>query len=79
MDTRYPNGTATLVCLTDGTTSLYTSSGFGIIHGGGHEAVVRESVELLAGLASHQAEMAPSTDISLPRLGQTRISTGITA
>jgi hypothetical protein len=73
MDTGYPNGTATLVCLSDGTTSLYTSSGFGIIGGGGHQAVVHENAKLLAVLAEHQAEMSPSTDHSLPRLGRTII------
>ena len=31
MDTGYPNGTATVVCLVDGTTSLYTSTGGGIL------------------------------------------------
>jgi hypothetical protein len=73
METGYPNGTATLVCLSDGTTSLYTSSGFGIIGGGGHEAVVRENANLLAALAEHQGEMSPSTDHSLPGLGRTVI------
>ena len=73
METGYPNGTATLVCLADGTTSLYTSSGFGIIGGGAHQAVVRENANLLTVLAEHEAEMSPSTDLSLPRMGRTII------
>jgi hypothetical protein len=73
METAYPNGTATLVCLRDGTTSLYTSSGFGIIGGGAHEAVVRENAALLAALEEHLSEMSSSTDLSLPREGQTVI------
>jgi hypothetical protein len=73
METGYPNGTATLVCLSDGTTSLYTSSGFGIIGGGGHEAVRRENANLLAVLGEQLAEMSPSTDQSLPREGRTII------
>lgn len=73
MDTGHRNGTATLVCLSDGTTSLYTSSGFGIIGGGGHRAVVDANAKLLAVLAEHQAEMSPSTDHSLPQFGRTII------
>jgi len=73
MDTGYPNGTATLVCLADGTTSLYTSSGFGIIGGGSHEPVVRANSELLRLLDQHLAEMSPSPDQSLPSGGRTII------
>ena len=39
METGYPEGTATLLSLSDGTTSLYFSSGGGIIGGGTHENV----------------------------------------
>jgi hypothetical protein len=73
METGYPNGVATLVCLRDGTTSLYTSSGFGIIGGGAHEAVVRENSALLAAVEEHLSEMSSSTDRSVPRLGRTII------
>jgi hypothetical protein len=59
----------TLVCLSDGTTSLYTSSGFGIIGGGEHEAVVRENPKLLEVLNDQLAHLSPSTDQSLPREG----------
>src|SRR4051812_42858236 len=40
LETGYPSGIATAVSLADGTTSLYTSSGFGIIGGGAHSQVV---------------------------------------
>jgi len=73
METGYPEGTATLVCLADGTTSLYTSSGFGIIGGHGHESVVRANSELLRLLGQHLAQMAPSSDQSLPSGGRTII------
>ena len=73
METGYPNGTATLVCLCDGTTSLYTSSGFGIIGGGAHEEVVRANARLLAVLEEHLDQMAPSADRSLPGPGRTVI------
>ena len=73
METGYPNGTATLVCLSDATTSLYTSSGFGIIGGGEHGAVVRENPKLLEVLNDQLAHLSPSTDQSLPREGRTII------
>ena len=73
VETGYPNGTASLVCLRDGTTSLYTSSGFGIIGGGGHEAVRRENARFLSVLDDHLLEMSPSPDQSLPREGRTII------
>jgi hypothetical protein len=34
-----PDGTATLACIADGTVSLHTSSGGGVIGAGGHDAV----------------------------------------
>ena len=73
MDTGYPNGVATLVCLRDGTTSLYTSSGFGIIGGESHQSVVGENARLLAVLEEHLDQMAPSMDHTLPREGRTII------
>ena len=73
MDTGYSNGTATLVCLRDGTTSLYTSSGFGIIGGGTHPAVVRANGALLAALAGELDRLNPRTDESLPAVGRTVI------
>jgi hypothetical protein len=34
-----PDGTATLACIADGTVSLYTSTGGGVLNAGGHDAV----------------------------------------
>lgn len=73
METGYPNGTATLVCLRDGTTSLYTSSGFGIIGGGSHQSVVRAAEALLAVLVSELDRLPPSSDQSPPEVGRTVI------
>jgi hypothetical protein len=73
METGYPHGVATLVCLSDGTTSLYTSTGGGIIGGGAHERVVRENANLLTILGAHLSAMSPSADDKLPRDGQTSI------
>lgn len=66
-------GSITLVCLCDGTTSLYTSSGFGIIGGGAHEAVVHANERLLDLLDEHLTSMSPSGDQSLPGDGRTII------
>ncbi|MCW2787289.1 MAG: hypothetical protein JWP74_3806 [Marmoricola sp.] len=73
MDTGYPGASVTLVGLSDGTTSLYTSSGFGIIGGGGHEAVVRATLVLLSVLDQHLGEMTPSHENALPAEGRTVI------
>ena len=73
METGYPNGTATLVCLRDGTTSLYTSSGFGIIGGGAHQAVVEANTALLIVLTADLDRLPPSVDRSLPAVGRTII------
>src|SRR5438105_7124389 len=69
METGYPNGIATLVCLADGTTSLYTSTGGGIIGAGAHAQVVRTNAALLATLTDHLSHMALSTEETLPREG----------
>jgi hypothetical protein len=73
METGYSNGTATLVCLFDGTTSLYTSSGFGIIGGGSHDQVVGATTTLLEVLDDHLAETSPDRRQSLPAEGRTII------
>jgi hypothetical protein len=70
METGYPHGTATLVCLADGTTSLYTSTGGGIIGGGFHQAVATANAELLHVVNEHVAEMPSSADQSLPAAGK---------
>ena len=66
MDTGYPNGTATVVCLVDGTTSLYTSTGGGILGAGAHERVAVPSRHLLTVVEKHLNQMPPSTEDTLP-------------
>jgi hypothetical protein len=66
MDTGYPNGTATVVCLADGTTSLYTSTGGGILGAGVHESVAVPSRQLLTLVEAHLNQMPPSTEDTLP-------------
>jgi hypothetical protein len=47
VDFGQPTGTATLVCIADGTVSLYASRGGGVLRAGGHEAVWSTAVRLL--------------------------------
>jgi hypothetical protein len=73
METGYSNGTATLVCLADGTTSLYTSSGGGIIGGGMHESVVLQIQKLLQITDDHLPQMSRGAGQELPAPGHTVI------
>jgi hypothetical protein len=57
METGFPEGSFTLSSIADGTTSLYFSSGGGIIGGGEHENVRKASTYLLSG-AQHFYEKA---------------------
>jgi hypothetical protein len=62
-----------LVVLADGSTSLYTSSTFGIIGGGAHETV-REAARLLWETAEQHVEVFPSSgDTGLPPAGSTAL------
>lgn len=70
MDMGYPKGAATLVCLRDGTTSMYTSSGGGLIGGGEHDFVVRTNKIFLGELARHITSMSPDADESMPAAGR---------
>jgi hypothetical protein len=70
MDTAYPNGTATLVALVDGTTSLYTTSGFGIIGGGSHPTVGRASRAFLSALEAHLDRFGEDPGTDLPASGR---------
>lgn len=70
MDMGYPKGAATLVCLRDGTTSMYTSSGGGVIGGGEHDFVVRTNKIFLAELARQVTSMREDADESLPAAGR---------
>ena len=62
-----------LVVLADGSTSLYTSSTFGIIGGGAHETV-REAAALLWSTAEGLVDVfEPSDDTTLPPAGSTAL------
>jgi hypothetical protein len=62
----FDNGCATIVSLADGTTSMYTSAGGGVIGAGQHEGPAAASRQYLAEL-QHQLDLfAPSDECPLP-------------
>lgn len=71
METGYPGATASVVCLRDGTTSLYTSSGFGIIGAGEHEVVRQANARLFDELDQRLGDFTASEYTTLPQDGET--------
>ena len=69
MDMGFPNGTATLVALADGTTSLYHSGGGGVLGGQAHEAVRRANAALLAEADGLVTRMSPTSTYRFRRPG----------
>jgi hypothetical protein len=75
MDTTYASGTATVVALADGTTSLYTSTGGGVIGGGGHASVVQANHALLVEAEVGLGEFEPTSQPpALPLAGHVTIT-----
>lgn len=74
MDIAYEEATATVVALADGTTSLYLSTGGGIIGGGDHEAVASESRRLLRVAEAHVDALVDAGRPGLPRHGRVRLT-----
>ena len=72
MELGYPEATATLVAFADGTTSLYISTGGGIIGAGEHPPVREEADRFLSIVQQHIAEFAAATSTPLPRRGHVR-------
>jgi hypothetical protein len=70
MEMGFPDGAATIVSLADGTTSLYTSEGGGVIGGGEHAPVVAASRRFLAQAEATEAGLSPAAaDVQLPPAG----------
>ena len=65
-------GFATVVALTDNTTSIYTSTGGGTIGVGGHEKVVVATQRLLSAVQAHLASFSETADSDLPPPGYVR-------
>jgi len=66
----FPNGSATLVALADGTTSMYFSGGGGIIGCGQHAAVAAAAQALVGATADHLEVLSPTTTFPLPTAGR---------
>ena len=58
--------TVTVIALADGTTSLYTTGGFGIIGGGGHPAVVVANRKLREAVAAQLPAFRPDQGSDVP-------------
>jgi len=72
METGYNVGTATLVCLADGTTSLYYSTGGGMLGSAEYTPVATASKSLVALAEKHLQLMSSIDEIPLPEVGQVR-------
>jgi hypothetical protein len=73
MDVGVPEGAASLLTFADGSTSLYFSTGGGVIGAGGHETVRRASAAFLDAAQGLQAGMTPApADFPLPGDGRVR-------
>ena len=72
MDMGMPNGTATMIAVADGTVSMYTSTGGGIIGVGPHEGPKRVASELLQFAPQFSVHCQQATEFPLPSAGNTR-------
>jgi hypothetical protein len=66
MELGFADGSATIVSLADGSTSLYTSEGGGVIGGGEHESVARASRQFVADSERHLDRFEPDDTHELP-------------
>lgn len=69
MEMAYPEGAATIISLADGTTSMYTSTGGGVIGGGAHDSVVQAGRGFLVELERRLGELEEDGDPVLPDPG----------
>jgi hypothetical protein len=69
MDMAFPGGVASLVSLEDGTTSLYTTTGGGVIGGGAHPTVVDATHAFLEAVAVYAPQFLPTDSDDLPEPG----------
>jgi hypothetical protein len=67
MEVAFPDGVATLVSLRDGTASLYTSTGGGILGG---LSAVNEAKRFVAEAEKHLASMKPTKSFPYPEAGR---------
>jgi hypothetical protein len=72
MDMAFPGGVASLVSLGDGTTSLYTSTGGGVIGGGNHPPVVEATLAFLDAVGVYAPHFSTTDSDDLPDDGHIR-------
>jgi hypothetical protein len=72
METGYTVGTATLVALSDGTTSLYYSTGGGMLGSGEYSPVAEASKALVTQAENFLQQMSSINKFPLPEVGQIR-------
>ena len=72
METGYPVGYASLISLADGTTSLYYSTGGGMLGSGEYTPVAEASKALIAQAENHFQYVSLVNEFPLPDVGQVR-------
>jgi hypothetical protein len=72
METGYPVGTATLFCLVDGTTSLYYSTGGGMLGSAEYTPVAEAAKALVTQAESLLSQLTIDGEFPLPQVGQVR-------
>jgi hypothetical protein len=68
-----PEATVTVIALADGTTSLYTTGGFGIIGGGAHPAVVVANRKLREAVTAKLSAFRPDPGVAPPGPDDVRV------
>ncbi|MGB7923034.1 MAG: hypothetical protein WCF57_07295 [Pyrinomonadaceae bacterium] len=71
MESGYADATVTLFALIDGTTSLYISSGGGVIGGQGHQSVREANADFIRTANQFYQHLKPCQSFPIPATGQT--------
>jgi hypothetical protein len=71
METGYPEATATMLALSEGTTSLYLSSGRGVIGGHAHQDVRQANAEFVETPNQYFQHLKPADSFPVAAEGQT--------
>jgi hypothetical protein len=74
MEIGYEVGSATLICLADGTTSLYFSTGGGFLGSADYTPLAEASRQLVAEAETQVGQASPADEIPLPAAGQVRFT-----
>lgn len=70
MDWGVPSGTATVMALSDGSASIYLSSGGGYLGGQNQESVKRSALHAIEVAREYPGQMQKTTDYILPATGE---------